>query len=189
MTELYIKNMVCPRCVMAVRMLIANHGLTVIDVVLGMAQVAEELTTEQTDRLRIGLQALGFDLLDNPQLQLVEQIRTTVIEWVRQDSEREKLSAFVQDRIAKDYSLLSKLFSETAGMTIERYCILQRVEYAKELLCYSELTNAEIAFQSGYASPAHFSSQFRQETGMTPTQFRQQSGNRSLTLRRSLDEI
>lgn len=189
MTELYIKNMVCPRCVMAVRELLANHGLTAIDVVLGMAQVAEELTTEQTDRLRIGLQALGFDLLDNPQLQLVEQIRTSVIEWVRQDSEREKLSAFVQGRIAKDYSLLSKLFSETAGMTIERYCILQRVEYAKELLCYSELTNAEIAFQSGYASPAHFSSQFRQETGMTPTQFRQQSGNRSLTLRRSLDEI
>lgn len=189
MTELYIKNMVCPRCVMAVKDLIARHGLTIVDVVLGLAQVAEDLTPTQTTTLRNELQSLGFDLLDNPQQQLVEQIRTSVIEWVRQSCEREKLSSYIQNKIAKDYSLLSKLFSETTGITIERYCILQRVEYAKELLCYSELTNAEIAFRSGYASPAHFSSQFRQETGMTPTTFRQQSGHQSLNSRRYINEI
>ena len=59
------------------------------------------------------------------------------------------------------------------GITIEKYHIAQKIELAKELLVYDELTVSEIADKLHYSSPAHFSSQFRSVTGLSPTQFKQ----------------
>ena len=56
-------------------------------------------------------------------------------------------------------------------MTIEKFIIRQKVERAKELINYGELPMAEVAQQLGYSSPAHLSRQFRQVTGLTPTEF------------------
>ena len=64
-------------------------------------------------------------------------------------------------------------FSEVRGITIERFAIHHRVEYAKELLCYSSLTTSQIAYLLGYGSPTYLSSQFKQVTGMTPREFRE----------------
>lgn len=189
MTELHIKNMVCPRCVMAVEDLLRRQGLTVVLVRLGLARVQEDLSEDNLVDVGRQLEAIGFELLADPQTQLVEEIRTAVIEWVRMEGERERLSLFLQHRLAKDYSALSKLFSQVRGMTIERFAILQRVEFAKELLCYSQLSVSEIAFQLGYSSPAHLSAQFRQETGLSPKAFQSQVNHSGMGARRGLDEI
>ena len=63
-------------------------------------------------------------------------------------------------------------------MTIERFFILQKVERAKELLIYDELTMSEIAFRLNYSSPAHLSGQFKQITGMSPSDFKRLGGKR-----------
>ena len=84
-----------------------------------------------------------------------------------------QLSDYLSCHLNKDYSTLSKLFSEVRGITIERFAILHRIEYAKELLCYSQFATSEIAYRLGYSSPAHLSSQFKQVTGMTPKVFRE----------------
>lgn len=115
---------------------------------------------------------MGFELLDDPRSQLVERIRIAVQQWVRMEKERPKMSDFLSRQLNKDYSTLSKLFSEVRGVTIERFAIVHRIEYAKELLCYSQLATSEIAYTLGYSSPAHLSSQFKQVTGMTPKEFR-----------------
>ena len=47
-----------------------------------------------------------------------------------------------------------------------------RIEKVKEMLFYDELTLSEIAFRMDYSSAAYLSTQFKRETGMTPTQFR-----------------
>lgn len=181
--------MVCPRCVMAVEDLLKKQGFHPVEVQLGYAQVSEDLIPKQIETVRAELTNIGFELLDDPQSKLVEQIRTAVIEWVRLEGDREKLSSFILERIPKDYSLLSKLFTEVRGMTIERYCILQRIELAKELLCYSELNMSEIAFRMGYSSPAHFSAQFKQETGMSPKEFKMQNELKKTNQRRPLDQV
>ena len=115
---------------------------------------------------------MGFELLDDPRSQLVERIRITIQEWVRMKGERPKMSDYLSHNLNKDYSALSKLFSEVRGITIERFAIIHRIEYAKELLCYSQLSTSEISYTLGYSSPAHLSSQFKQVTGMTPKEFR-----------------
>ena len=140
---------------------------------LGDAEIESELTDEQRLSLARNLHGIGFELLDDPRSQLVEQIRIAVQQWVRMDEERPKLSDYLSHHLNKDYSTLSKLFSEVRGVTIERFSILHRIEYAKELLCYSQLSTSEIAYRLGYSSPAHLSSQFKQVTGMTPKVFRE----------------
>ena len=58
------------------------------------------------------------------------------------------------------------------GTTLEKYLIAQKIEYAKELLIYDELSLAEIADRLGYSSGAYLSAQFKGVTGMTPSRFR-----------------
>lgn len=170
--KLLIKNMVCPRCIMAVKRLLESEGLTVKSVNLGDTEITEVLTDEQRLSLSTELQQVGFELLDDPRSQLVEQIRIAVLKWVRMKSQPQKLSTYLSEHLQKDYSTLSKLFSEVRGITIERFAIIHRIEYAKELLCYSQLSTSEIAYTLGYSSPAHLSSQFKQVMGMTPKDFR-----------------
>lgn len=171
--KLLIKNMVCPRCISAVSDLFVSEGVTVKSINLGDVETVEELTQDQLLSVGRKLKDIGFELLDDPRSQLIEQIRVAVQQWVRMDEERPKLSDYLSRHLNKDYSTISKLFSEVRGVTIERFSILHRIEYVKELLCYSQLSISEIAYRLGYSSPAHLSSQFKQVTGMTPKEFRE----------------
>ena len=185
MTAISIKNMVCPRCITAVRAILASMGFTAIDVTLGEAVVADELTAGQLESLAAALRDEGFELLDDPLSCLVEQIRIGVMRWVRMIGNRPKLSDYISDIAHRDYSSLSKLFSQVKGVTIEHFAIQHRIEYAKELLSYSRDSVSEIAYTLGYSSPAHLTSQFRQLTGMSPRTFREMKHKTRLPL----DEI
>lgn len=178
-TTLYIKNMVCDRCRMAVESTLTGMGLRPLSVELGVARVAGELAPGQRERLAMELGRLGFELLRDRQQQTIDRIRTAIIELVhyRGGLPGVNLSGYLARRLGSDYSALSKLFSETVGMTIERYYILQRVERAKELLFYGEMTLAEIARELNYSSAAYLSAQFKATTGMTPSQFKAMRGS------------
>lgn len=181
MGKIYIKNMVCPRCIMSVREIFRRNGIEPEDVQLGVVTASFQETEgrdreSQTvpDTIRRDLEVCGFEIIDDRRARIVEEIRTGVIEYIRNPGLRQmKLSEFLQEKCMKEYSALSKLFTGMRGMTIEKYCILQKVEYVKELLFYGELSISEIADLLHYSSTAHLSSQFKSVTGLTPTQFRQ----------------
>lgn len=181
MRKIYIKNMVCPRCIMSVKEIFRRNGIEPEDVQLGVVTASFQETEgrdreSQTvpDTIRRDLEACGFEIIDDRRARIVEGIRTGVIEYIRNPGLRQmKLSEFLQEKCMKEYSALSKLFTGMRGMTIEKYCILQKVEYVKELLFYGELSISEIADLLHYSSTAHLSSQFKSVTGLTPTQFRQ----------------
>ena len=173
-TQLRIKNMVCDRCKMAVEQVLKDIGLTPERIDLGEVWVSDRPTEAQLAQLKTRLEALGFELLDDQRQQMIERMKTAIIELVRhhQGNKTLNLSVYLAQLLHRDYSALSKLFSEVTGLTIERYFIMQRIERVKELIRYDELTLTEIAYQMNYSSVAHLSSQFRSVTGMTPTQFR-----------------
>jgi len=175
-TTLYIKNMVCDRCKTAVRQALKSLHFTVLSVELGIARIAEQPDNAKMKETGIALERLGFKLLENRQQQITERIKSGIIELVHYQNSRSNvtLSAYLSDRLGSDYSALSKLFSENTGMTIERFFILQKTERIKELLFYGEMSLSEIAAAMNYSSPAYLSTQFKNITGMTPSQFKAQ---------------
>jgi len=173
--QLYIKNMVCNRCVMAVEQLLNNTGLPYTIVSLGEVSLSREPSAAELAAVKDGLQQLGFELLDDGRKQLIEKIKTLVIKHIHQseDSDRKyNFSQILSSELHKDYSYLSHLFSDVEGITIEKYIINQKVEKVKELLAYDEANLSEIAFRLGYSSVAHLSAQFKKITGLTPSHFK-----------------
>lgn len=186
MTTLHIKNMVCDRCKRVVKEELEALGLSVQRVELGEVEVTDTVSDKALQSARNVLKTNGFELLDDKQQSLVEQIKVLLINEVQYESgqrhDRETTSAFLARKMGYDYSYLSNLFSAEIGQTIEHYLIGLRIERVKEWLQYNELTVSEIAFRLGYSSSQHLSNQFRQATGQTPGQFRknQQAGRQVL---------
>ncbi|MET4075927.1 AraC family transcriptional regulator [Hymenobacter sp. UYCo722] len=189
--RLLIKNMVCPQCIRVVGEDLAALGLQVHRVALGEADVSTpDGAVPDWAAIRASLQKAGFELLEDPRDQLVDRIKTLLVALIHYPPPGPRLlnySDYLVEHLEKDYHYLSHLFSASEGLTIEKFTIRQKVERAKELIGYGELPMAEVAQQLGYSSPAHLSRQFRQVTGLTPTEF-QKLGPAS-PARRSLDSL
>ena len=67
---------------------------------------------------------------------------------------------------------LSRLMVQYAGMSLKQYLTGLRIREAITLLRYSDRTIADIAEQTGFSSPSHFSRVFREETGHPPSALR-----------------
>ena len=83
------------------------------------------------------------------------------------------LSKYLSEQLNKEYSNISKIFSQTENITLEQYYILQKIEKVKELLIYRELTLSQIADKLGYKTVQHLSQQFKKTTGFSPSQFQE----------------
>jgi AraC family transcriptional regulator len=174
MTKLMIRNMVCPRCITSVGQILHEQGFQPLAVRLGEVDLEKPLSQQELEALGPALQRVGFELLDDQKKQLIERIKTLLLQQVQSGSIEEhfSLSKFLSAALHKDYSGLSRLFSEVEGITLEQYFILQRIEKAKEWLVYNEFTLGEIAWKLGYSSTQHLSAQFKRVTGMTPSHFK-----------------
>jgi len=179
--------MVCDRCILVIKEQLQQAGIPYTRVNLGEVELEKEPTPAQLDQLNKGLTAIGFELLDDKKEKLVEKVKNIIIALVHRNEEdnNKKLSALLEEKLQLDYHYLSNLFSSTEGITIEKYAIRQRIERVKELLTYNELSLSLIADQMEYSSVQHLSQQFKKETGMTPSQFRELKDNR----RKPLDKV
>ena len=184
MDILYIKNMVCDRCKMAVGQTLRTMGLHPLNVELGEVKIEEALSNDQRSELRNALEKLGFELLDDKRQQTIDKIKSAIIRLVHylDNNSSLNLSTFLSSELHQDYSALSKLFSEVEGKTIERYYIELRIERVKELIKYDELSLTQIALKMNYSSTAYLSSQFKSVTGMTPSQFKNMKANTRIAL-------
>ena len=185
--ELYIKNMVCDRCIKAVSTILCDLKIAHGPVLLGEVSLKQEITGAQKDDLVNRLHDEGFELIDDKKTRIIEQIKRLLIERVNKDTDdvQENVSNYIVQHLHLDYPYLSSLFSSVEGITIEKYYIAQKIEKAKELLVYDELSLSEIAFRLGYSSVQHLSNQFKKVTGLTPSHFKQIGAEK----RKPLDHI
>lgn len=186
MTKLHIKNMVCPRCILAIEKTLNDLNISAAEIRLGEVVLNENITPEKLLQFQTMIENLGFELLDDKNAALINQIKTIIIQHIQSKKLRNlNFSEILASELHKEYSQLSKLFSATMGMTIEQFTILQKTEKIKELLVYDELSLKEIALQLDYSSAAHLSAQFKKTTGLTPTAFKKLNERH----RQSLDKI
>ncbi|WP_461131718.1 helix-turn-helix domain-containing protein [Spirosoma aerophilum] len=180
--------MVCARCIDVVQSELTQAGFDVLTVQLGKVTLRDALTSNDMERIQTVLSKQGFSLLEGQQKLTVHQrAKTFVDSYFAQatdlsdsnigsapaDRPNRRLSTQIQDALGLDYDTISGQFTKTEGITLERYIILRRIDKVKEWLVYSDETLTEIAHRTGYSSVQHLSNQFRQQTGLTPSYFRQ----------------
>jgi len=183
--DFYIKNMVCNRCIMVVQQVFEHLGYPPLRIALGEVETEKPIADDALTELRKSLTGFGFELIDDTKSQLIEKIKTLVIELIRYKKEEDikvNYSAYIESKLNRDYTYLSNLFSDITGVTIEKYYINQKIERVKELLVYDELTLGEIAWELGYSSAPALSAQFKKVTGLTPKHFRQIKDNKRIPL-------
>lgn len=181
---LYVKNMVCNRCIQVVKEELSQLGIAAQDVQLGEVRLTEPVSVDKLTEVSEVFAKRGFEILEDSNSKLIEQIKTTIIDLVHNPEVviNQNVSNYLEGLIGKDYSYLSNLFSSVENVTIERYLILQKVEKVKELLVYDELTLSEISYKMDYSSVQYLSGQFRKVTGMSPSEFKKLTNKERLPL-------
>jgi len=171
---IHIKNMVCPRCIGAVSNILEELEIPYTSIKLGEVELTSSLSVETKSVVSKELQNSGFSLINDRKSQLIEQMKTLVVDRIHHSSDELdiKWPDYLSQKLHLDYKYLSSLFSSVESITFEQYIINQKIERIKELLVYDELTLSEIAFKLNYSSVAYLSNQFKKVTGMTPSQFK-----------------
>jgi len=179
---LHIKNMVCDRCITAVKQVLEQMAIPVIKIDLGKAVIKD--TTIDLNQLNVALQKLGFELVKDKNQILTERVKALIIYQIHYADEAEKtnFSDYLSRKLNMNYAGISKIFSQTEQITIEKFIILQKIEKVKELIDYGELNFSEIAFKLHYSSVAHLSRQFKKVTGLTLSQYKNSNDSNRNTL-------
>lgn len=181
--------MVCNRCIKVVREEFEKLGLKIEHISLGEVEINKHLSNESLVQIRKVLYENGFELIEDKRKQIVEKIKSIIIKTIYENEdflgEEKNFSELIAGEVGMDYHYLSTLYSSLEGITIEQYIILQKIERAKELLKYRELTLSEIAYKLGYSSVQHLSNQFKKVTGLSASQFKSITDN----MRRPLDKV
>ncbi len=185
--DIHIKNMVCNRCIMVVGQIFKNAGFDDAMVQMGQVFVKNDIPEKQFETIEQNLNRAGFEIIKSHTLQLVEQIKTIIIDYVHNPpaDKRANFSIFLSSKMNLEYIYLSSLFPSVENITIEHYLINIKIERVKELLVYDEKTISEIAWEMGYSSVAHLSGQFKKVTGLTPSYFK----NLGEQKRKSIDKV
>jgi AraC-like DNA-binding protein len=153
---------------------LTHVGLQYTKVDLGQADIVGDISTAQHEQIRTDLLASGLELMNDIKSILIERIKKVIIELVHHSEEPLpiNLSVHLSQELRHNYTYMANIFSSAEGHSIERFMIEHKIERAKELLIYNELTLTEIAFKMHYSSVSHLSAQFKKVTGSTASSYK-----------------
>lgn len=138
----------------------------------GEVEFLENISKDKIKELSEHLEDYGINIIENQKTVLVQKIKDTIVEMVHSDEPvNVKASVYLAEKLNHSYGYISNLFSEVTFTSIESFIILQKIERAKNLIIKDNLTLTEVAYKLNYSSVAHLSTQFKNITGITPSQF------------------
>jgi AraC-like DNA-binding protein len=172
--SIVIKNMICSRCLKVIRLDLEDMGVEVLELQLGKLKIRFPKGQIKLSAIEEALLEDEFEFVKDKGDQIVEEIKLTLLGIVNDLPilHDKKLSELLAEKFQKDYWSLSKIFSRSETVTIEKYFILLRIEKAKELIEYEELTFSQIAYELGFSNISHLSGQFKQVTGMSMSEYK-----------------
>lgn len=157
-------------------------------ITLGVAVLRYDPRIVSEKKIRQILQKYGFDIILGREKILVENIKFAVIELIHQLNNVDSIirkSDYLVEKLGMSYQYLSRVFSATEGITLEKYIILQKIERIKELVHQDEYTLSEIAYMMDYSSVQYLSNQFRKITGLSVSDFKKNE----TPLKKPLDKL
>lgn len=171
--KLYFKYDINTTCKKVLEEQLEKEQLAFSLVNFGEIDLLESLSDDELKRLNESLSSYGIEILESPKSILVQKIKNAIIEMVYMDEKLPtfKVSDYLAEKMNYSYGYLLNLFQEVTYTSIENFMIIQKTERAKQLIITNEFTISEIAWKLNYSSVAHFSNQFKNETGITPTAF------------------
>lgn len=89
-----------------------------------------------------------------------------------ENCEQELTLESVADHIGFSSCYFSRIFKQTTNYNFVEYLTLQRVKRAQSLLCDSNMSITEIAYQAGFKSISSFNRAFRQYKNCSPREYR-----------------
>ncbi len=138
----------------------------------GEIELLQKLPKDKEQQLREKLNHYGIEIIENQKTALVQKIKDAIAEMIfSPEPIQVKASVYLADRLGHSYGYISNIFSQVTYTSVETYIILQKIEYAKQLMLVENLSLTDIAHRLSYSSVAHLSTQFKNTTGMTPSQF------------------
>ncbi len=104
--------------------------------------------------------------------QLSTRQRACVTERIQSNLDGNLSLGELASLVAMSPQHFAEAFRNTFGTTPHQHVLRARIDHAMRLLMTRETSIAEIALSVGFASQSHFTSTFRQLTGVTPRRFR-----------------
>ena len=184
--DFYIKNMVCDRCIKVLKDELDGQNIELLHIELGRLRLNID-NDDEIEKLEMMLEKNGFFLIGSTEEKLTEQVKVELIKALQELplELNKKLSAHLAETLGHEYSKISKVFSFTEGITIERYFIKLKIEKVKELIQDKEYNFTEMGQLLNYSNIHHLSRQFKSETGMSLSHYKSQQIN----FRISIDRI
>jgi AraC-like DNA-binding protein len=176
--------MVSLRCKNLVKSKLEKLNIPYNYVELGYADLPNQVDETNISLLNTELKTSGLEILDNHNAIIIEKIKNIIIELVHYDDSNPtvNLSDYIAEKLNLDYGYLTNLFTKVKGQTIQQYYINHKVEKAKELILYDEMSLTQIAYLLHYSSISHFSNQFKKITGVSPSVFKKLKIERKLNI-------
>lgn len=174
--KVYIKGMVCDRCILTIRDAFRHLDIPVVNISLGEVTTVSALSAPDMDALGKSLSTLGFELLEDRKTKLVRDIKMLVEQVYSGNYDfpgHFRFSDVVVRTLNRDYDTVSSIFSAAEAITLERYIMEYRIEKVKELLVYTDETLSDMAYRLGFSSAAHLSRQFKAITGLNTSWFKE----------------
>lgn len=153
--------------------------------------MSELFDLQQYEDLRVGMSfAKGFELLSHFAKSLMRRseaegefgvldMNLDVLLKIKQEWALNLPAPPTVDEMAEKYGVskldLSRNFKHAFGMSPEVFFDYERLRNAYRLVCRSLFSFGEIAFSLGYAHSGQFSSAFKKEFGISPSEARQQN--------------
>ncbi len=171
--KLYLKYDINTICKQIVHEQLDRLGLPYSLLNFGELELIDNIPAEKLKQLNQNLTRFGIEIIENHKSILVQKIKDAIVEMVYSDEKLStaKFSTYLAEKLGHSYGYISTIFSEVTYTSIGNFIILEKTERAKQIIASNELNFSEIAWKLNYSSVAHFSSHFKNATGLTPTAF------------------
>ena len=172
--KLYVKFMVSLRCILIVKQEVTKLDYKIIRIDPGVVEIRGQITKEQRDQLSKRIKKFGMELLDDTKSSLIKKIEYETIDIISDVTQPvpENIPVVLTQKLGYQPEIISSIFSEVKGISLDQYIVTQKIERVIELILYDDMRLKDISKQLQFKSRENLSYHFKKITGLTPSFFK-----------------